>query len=203
MGATVGQDVEDSPVPSVGSGNGAQMLGIGGDRPNSMDDVEETMASRRLLIAGPQDAANSLQFNALLLGPYQVEVLFVLCTLLGGRRKIDAQEQLNSCGVIPVLDDMFQRLPWHVPRRGHSSANENNSNDNRSSDDQPNGIQGPGCECTPESALCVQYLRLLHNFCDRDCDNYSGRHNLLSEYERALVLHGSSYQSEATNLNNS
>merc|ERR1711935_40426 len=39
-----------------------------------------------------------------------------------------------------------------------------------------------------ESALCVQYLRLLHNFCDRDCDNYNGRRLLLSPAERGFIF---------------
>ena len=142
----------------------------------------------RYLIKTPRDSANSLQFNAILLGPYQVEVLFVLCTLLGGRRKLDAQDMLERLGMVPVLDDMFQRLPWF--RRSESSE-EPSSNTNPAADDsQPNGIHGPGCECTPESALCVQYLRLLHNFCDRDCDNYFGRRLLLSEGERQLIAGG-------------
>lgn len=129
-------------------------------------------------IHSPEDAANSLQFNAMLLGPYQVEVLFVLCTLLGGRRKLDAQDLLNRLGLVSVLDDMFQRLPWYRPG-GHEDRDEQNQ-----SNHSANGIHGAGCECTPESALCVQYLRLLHNFCDRDCDNYVGRRLLLSNRER-------------------
>lgn len=145
---------------------------------------------RRHRVSTPEDAANSLQFNALLLGPYQVEVLFVLCTLLGGRRKLDAQEMLNECGVIAILDDMFQRLPWvslsstREPILQRTNGNSNRTNDTQ----QTTGIHGPGCECTPESALCVQYLRLIHNFCDRDCDNYTGRRLLLSEAERRYVF---------------
>jgi hypothetical protein len=144
------------------------------------------------LINTPQDAANSLQFNAMLLGPFQVEVLFVLCTLLGGRRKLDAQNLLHNLGVISVLNDMFQRLPWY---RSSTESDEDNGSQERSDGDQPNGIHGPGCECTPESALCVQYLRLLHNFCDRDCDNYAGRRLLLSESE-SLDLFGEDWSTQ-------
>eukprot|EP00980_Cylindrotheca_fusiformis_P008573 scaffold1820_cov129-Cylindrotheca_fusiformis.AAC.14 len=143
----------------------------------------------------PQDAANALQFNALLLGLYQVEVLFVLCTLLGGRRKIDSQQMLNSFGVIPVLEDMFQRLPWAAttpPQQATSSdtGQEDPEDSSITPEDEalPSGIHGPGCECTPESAFCVQYLRLLHNFCDRDCDNYGGRRLLLSDEERRFIF---------------
>ncbi|KAG7363961.1 DUF3689 domain containing protein [Nitzschia inconspicua] len=139
----------------------------------------------------PSDAANILQFNALLLGAFQVEVLFVLCTLLGGRRKIDAQEVLKRRGIIPILEDMFERLPWDslsVSRETISNSGENGAGVSGSLEGQPTGIHGPGCECTPESALCVQYLRLLHNFCDRDCENYVGRRLLLSQEERSVIF---------------
>jgi len=63
------------------------------------------------------DAANELQFNALLLAPYQVEILFVLCTLLGGRRKVDAQILFGRLGLIPLMDDMFERLGWASTRQ--------------------------------------------------------------------------------------
>jgi hypothetical protein len=147
-------------------------------------------------ISTPEDAANALQFNALLLGPYQVEVLFVLCTLLGGRRKIDTQEMLNGFGVISVLEEMFQRLPWASSSTSRQTSSESSQEgqqgtDNQGDEPQPSGIHGPGCECTPESALCVQYLRLLHNFCDRDCDNYAGRRLLLSDEERDFIFENS------------
>ena len=150
-----------------------------------------TSGSQRQMIVIPEDAANALQFNALLLSPYQVEVLFVLCTILGGRRKIDAQDILNEAGVIPVLDDMFQRLPWDsltISRQSISQRTTESDLNGSVEDQQTPEIHGPGCECTPESALCVQYLRLLHNFCDRDCDNYAGRRLLLSDAERAYIF---------------
>jgi hypothetical protein len=152
----------------------------------------------RLSISVPEDAANELQFNALLLAPYQVEVLFVICTLLGGRRKIDAQRFLNDHGLLPTMDAMFHRLSFgavhHAPASrsssGSGAASVSNSEGSGDEEDQPAGIHGPGCECTPESALSVQYLRLLHNFCDRDCDNYAGRRLLLSDDERKYVFSG-------------
>lgn len=138
-------------------------------------------------ITSPEDAANCMQFNAMLLGPYQVEVLFVLCTLLGGRRKLDAQDSFNDFQIVSILDDMFQRLPWYkLTDDSPGVRSETDSTDGGR--EQPSGIHGPDCECTPESALCVQYLRLLHNFCDRDCDNYSGRRMLLSQSERAFIF---------------
>jgi hypothetical protein len=43
---------------------------------------------------------------------------------------------------------------------------------------------GPGCACNPESALKIQFLRLVHNFCDRDADNTKNKHLMLSPTER-------------------
>ena len=132
------------------------------------------MRTSRNTVTYPEDAANDMQFNALLLAPYQVEVLFVICTLLGGRRKIDAQNIWTKLGLGSVLEEMFDRLSWGV-----SSTR---------SSEQQNGIHGPGCECNPESALRVQYLRLLHNYCDRDCCNYHGRRQLLSQEEYDYIF---------------
>ncbi|CAM9815957.1 unnamed protein product, partial [Choristocarpus tenellus] len=123
-----------------------------------------------------EEARMELQFNALLLAPHQVEVLFVLCTLVGGRRKPGAQAALANLGLIEVLDSMFDRLSWGSPRSAGPNPLER--------------IHGPGCECNPESALRVQYLRLVHNFCDRDSNNNPLKHLLLSEYERSLFAEG-------------
>jgi hypothetical protein len=175
--------------------------------------------------AASLEAANELQFNAMLLAPYQVEVLFVLCTLLGGRRKLDAQRLATQHGLVEVLNDMFYRLSWgintphsqssqhdlssndhgggsgngagdnnssgnpnNISMDTYAAGNDNNDSSNGNNGDGGNGIHGPGCECNPESALRVQYLRLLHNFCDRDCDNYRGRRLLLSTEERHYIF---------------
>jgi len=166
----------------------------GRDNSNGSHPMASSVATRSRVMT-PKDAANIMQFNALLLGPYQVEVLFVLCTLLGGRRKIDAQEMLKNSGITRILDDMFQRLPWDSlsPTREPVSHRDlenhrHGASDSHNHNGEHAGIHGPGCECTPESALCVQYLRLLHNFCDRDCDNYYGRRLLLSSVERRFIF---------------
>jgi hypothetical protein len=188
------------------SPNGDESPSISTSIGGSIDSGGMTHAhtSSRIRINTPEDAANELQFNALLLAPYQVEVLFVLCTLLGGRRKIDAQNLLDANGLMTTLDEMFHRLTWGSPVRHQSPENSGSAHyqsssasdasppDNDQTDhtqqEQPTGIHGPGCECTPESALSVQYLRLLHNFCDRDCDNYTARRLLLSAEEREYVF---------------
>lgn len=114
--------------------------------------------------------------------------------LKGGRRKYDAQDLLKQLGVVDVLEGMFQRLPWYSPQaqNGQLMTDDQSAPLMRDEPPQHNGIHGvEGCNCTPESALCVQYLRMLHNFCDRDCDNYEGRQLLLSESEKDFIKFGS------------
>ena len=57
----------------------------------------------------PVTARKELQFHAMFLHPHQVELLFVLCTLLSGRRKIHVQKLLAGLGMGQVLTDMFAR----------------------------------------------------------------------------------------------
>lgn len=82
----------------------------------------------------PKDAANVLQFNSFILAPFQVEVLFVLCTLLGGRRQIDAQDILRRHGLIRALEGLFERLSFSRQGQEDSNVSENESE----------GIHGPG-----------------------------------------------------------
>jgi hypothetical protein len=60
-------------------------------------------------------AFHALHCWSLTTQPRQVEVLFVLCTLLGSRRKIDLQHILADLGLLPVLTTMFDRLSWGSP----------------------------------------------------------------------------------------
>ena len=110
---------------------------------------------RQQRIEIPEDAANELQFNALLLAPYQVEILFVLCTLLGGRRKIDAQTMLGELGIVRILNEMFDRLSWgplvRPSPQGEMASSLNmvgngmhGANTGQSQEEHQNGIHGPG-----------------------------------------------------------
>lgn len=89
---------------------------------------------------------------------------------------MDAQERFLDLGLVGVLESMFDRLPFASDAAAQAEA-----------ESQPNGIHGPNCDCTPESALCIQFLRLVHNLCDRDCDNYHGRQLMLSRSEQAVI----------------
>jgi hypothetical protein len=54
-------------------------------------------------------------------------------------------------------------------------------------------IHGPNCECNPVSALRVQYLRLVHNFFDRDFHNNLNKIHMLSPSENKIL---SKYQKQ-------
>eukprot|EP00743_Colponemidia_sp_Colp-15_P008590 GILK01009348.1.p1 GENE.GILK01009348.1~~GILK01009348.1.p1 ORF type:complete len:617 (-),score=153.13 GILK01009348.1:202-2052(-) len=117
-----------------------------------------------------------LSLKALTVATHQVEVLFVLCTLLGGKRKIEVQNRLSSMDIVPSLVHFFDRLSWG----------------SKPLQDQPvERLHGPGCECNPESALKVQFLRLLHNFCDQEAQpGRTIRDSMLSKHERRRLARG-------------
>lgn len=71
---------------------------------------------------------------------------------------------------------MFRRMSWDAPPFSGHNPHEH--------------VHGPNCECNPESALRVQFLRLVHNFVDRDFHNNPIADILLSPQERLDVLHG-------------
>jgi Trpc4-associated protein len=77
---------------------------------------------------------------------------------------MQVQNSLAELGLVAVLNDMFDKLDWSVSQ---SRANSR-------------GIHGLGCHCNPKSALKIQYLRLIHNFCDRDSCNRANKQLLLS-----------------------
>ncbi|KAJ1437421.1 hypothetical protein B484DRAFT_416580 [Ochromonadaceae sp. CCMP2298] len=129
-------------------------------------------AAARLSDMGPGRAKKELQFHAMLLAPHQIELIFVLCTLLSGRRKISVQRQFAQAGLDRVLLGMFDRMSWDTPPPHRASGAH---------------IHGPGCECDPESALRVQFLRLIHNFYDRDFLGNSNKLLMLSAEERQFV----------------
>lgn len=124
----------------------------------------------------PTDAARELLCQAVILFPHQVELLFVLCTLLSGRRKLHMQQRLLDCDLGKVLLDMYPRLSWDDPPFQGENPLEH--------------IHGPNCECNPENALRVQYLRLVHNFFDKDFCNNANKRSMLTPYE-ANVIFGS------------
>jgi hypothetical protein len=68
-----------------------------------------------------------------------VEVLFVICTLCGGKKKKEVQSMLFHLGLLNALNDMFDLLDWF------SSP--------PASPPESHGIHGPGCACNPKSVI--------------------------------------------------
>ncbi len=133
----------------------------------------QTARRQSLHNISPARAKKELQFHAMLLNPYQIELVFVLCTLLSGRRKIAVQQRLHTASLETVLLRMFDRMSWGSPPLNPGAA--------------PQHIHGPNCECDAESPVRVQFLRLVHNFYDRDFLGNDNKLLMLSAAERLFV----------------
>ena len=94
----------------------------------------------------------------------RVEVLYVLGLLLVGKHRKQVQKELADLHLIPKLSVLFDSFIWR-------------SNGGRQRTRLPGHY--PGCECSPEVALKIQFLRLVHSFCDHS--NY--KHLLMSRCE--------------------
>ncbi|GMF65307.1 unnamed protein product [Phytophthora lilii] len=124
-----------------------------------------------------EDAEAQVIMKSIVLAPYRVEVLFVLCTLLNGKRKVDFQERLAEMGLVKTLNTMFDKFQWTMtvqPNPAHEP------------------LHGPGCDCSLDASLKIQFLRLIHNFCDRDYSDNISKLLLLSEHEVQLMNDGGS-----------
>ncbi|OQR84403.1 hypothetical protein ACHHYP_13426 [Achlya hypogyna] len=136
------------------------------------------LARSRLAMPAPghtrSDVEVELMLKSISLAPFRVEVLFVICTLLSSKRKVDFQDTFANMGLVAILTQMFQRLEWNAPPASPPS--------------QP--LHGPGCECSMDASLKIQFLRLIHNFCDRDVQEQGNKLLLLTpEEQRSLRGH--------------
>ena len=95
---------------------------------------------------------------------YMCEILFVLCTLVSSNRKKEVQRTMVEERLAPILSELFDSIVWG----GKQSAR--------------GGVHGPDCGCCPESALKIQFLRLVRHFCENG-DDYSGKRTMLSRNE--------------------
>ncbi|XP_059171134.1 short transient receptor potential channel 4-associated protein-like isoform X2 [Physella acuta] len=95
----------------------------------------------------------------------RVEVVYVLGLFLLGKHRKKVQRKLAELKLASGLSDLFDQFIWKCQvrtqtrhrLRGHNSS----------------------CECSPEVALKIQFLRLVHSFCDHS--DY--KHLLLSKSE--------------------
>ena len=95
-----------------------------------------------------------------------VEALYVLSLLLIGKNRKQIQKQLSELELIPKLSNMMDSICWKT----HSARTRAWSLAGHFS----------GCECSPEVAVKIQFLRLLHSFCDQ---NEEHKHLLLTPCE--------------------
>jgi len=100
---------------------------------------------------------------------YKVEIFYVLTLFLNGKSKKEVQSRLGDLKLIPALCDLFDRLGWNSSRESFPSHNHSEAED---------------CDCTPESALKIQFLRFVHSFCDHS----DKKHLLLSTREAEEIL---------------
>ncbi|ELU14681.1 hypothetical protein CAPTEDRAFT_176924 [Capitella teleta] len=116
------------------------------------------MASR----TGPLVQQSGLRISTDLI--LRVQVVYVLGLFLVGKHRKKVQRKLAELHLIPGLSELFEQFIWKCQAnntrhrlRGHNSS----------------------CECSPEVALKIQFLRLVHSFCDHS--DY--KHLLLSKSE--------------------
>jgi Trpc4-associated protein len=123
----------------------------------------------------PIESTEHFDSNDLQLLTQRVEVLFVICTLLQSKRKLDAQRHFIDGNLIDSLVHMMQRISWNHPPPAVSPMHQ---------------LHGPNCECNPESSLRIQFLQLLMNLCEVDSHSASLKALLLTREESAAVQRG-------------
>ncbi|KFM66261.1 Short transient receptor hypothetical channel 4-associated protein, partial [Stegodyphus mimosarum] len=101
---------------------------------------------------------------------FRADAVCVLGLLLVGRHRKEVQKELAELQLIPQLSDLFDHFIWRSSARDHTRLPGHNSS----------------CECSPEVALKIQVLRLIHSFCDHS--DY--KHVMLSwrEYSELQAL---------------
>lgn len=112
-----------------------------------------------------------LSFRDLTMAVHQIELLFSLCALLTGKRRAHVQDAMAARGVVRSLSRLFDAIDWR-PLAAHEHVRPHNS---------------PNCECGPETAMRVQFLRVLLNLCDRDSPNLLNKLLLLTPAELATL----------------
>lgn len=84
---------------------------------------------------------------------FRAEAVYILGLLLVGKRRKEVQRTLASLRLIPQLSDLFDHFVWKYNTvRGQDRGRLPGHNIN--------------CECSPEVALKIQVLRLVHSFCE-------------------------------------
>ena len=111
-------------------------------------------------------------------GSYQIEMLFVLSTLLGSKRKVDAQNELSQLNIVELLSSYLEYIEWGNIYSDNKRPSFSEENINVQDD---TAYHGDGCNCDCDSALKIQYLRLIYSFCCRDSENLENKLKLFTE----------------------
>ena len=119
-------------------------------------------------------------------GSYQIEMLFVLSTLLGSKRKIDVQDKLSELNLIELLSSYLEYMEWGNIYSENKRPSFNEENVDIQDD---TAYHGNGCNCDCDSALKIQYLRLIYSFCCRDAENMENKLKLFTEKDIQLFLY--------------
>ena len=129
---------------------------------------------------------NDKQYETLFkYGSYQIEMLFVLSTLLNSKRKVDVQNKLRELKIIELLNSYLDFIEWGNIYSDNQRPSFNEENINMQDD---TAYHGKGCNCDCDSALKIQYLRLIYSFCCRDSNNLENKLKLFSEKDLILFF---------------
>lgn len=117
----------------------------------------------------------------------RVEVVYVLGLFLLGKHRKKVQRKLAELKLAPGLSELFDQFIWKCQVGRYSSRHRMRGHN-------------AACECSPEVALKIQFLRLVHSFCDHS--DY--KHLLLSRNELNEVkrINGKAGSLALTNLDN-
>ena len=129
---------------------------------------------------------NNKQFETFFkYGSYQIEMLFVLSTLLNCKRKVDVQNKLKNLKIIELLNSYLDYIEWGNIYSDNLRPSLGDENINLQDD---SSYHGKGCNCDCDSALKIQYLRLIYSFCCRDNENLENKLKLFSEKDIQLFF---------------
>ena len=89
---------------------------------------------------------------------HRTDILALLCALLTGPCKVEAQDKLGAADFVAAAEVVFASIDWDTP----------------APEPHEPGVHGPGCQCNTVAALRIGLLRTLHAFMEREADNGEG-----------------------------
>jgi hypothetical protein len=179
-------------MQSLGSRGAGPLSGLAGHTNNVNQSRTGTTdaAGRRTMNSASTEAylkaKKELVFHSMLLLSYQIELIFVLCTLLSGRRKLAVQKKLAKEGLGSVLLEMFRRMSFSLS--GTTPALTSARTAVTAGGERTSVVLD---ETSHVTAIRIQYLRLIHCFYDRDFLGNENKLTVLSSGERDFLLSSS------------